>query len=1096
MKQAAGSPAMRDDADDGQAKTPLSSAAPRDGGAASSRAMRCFSFAALVATVSGLALLLLLASSGNGVTALSTAARGFPPPTTLGTQRRHLAVAAAAAADSPVGTAVASLQRRRAAEVTMAEVDADVGISLADDVFNVWGKATAGKVMVAAAFLPATSSSPILLPPRRAETDPTVSASLNAKYADWFFPHSGTCYTPPGPAGRAMLRRRRSNAPELEWQTAAREIGRSLHERQFGEHQRCDDPKLKMQSVMFNVWGFEGMVIDHMDEQLIGPWMMPAKLMLYADAAPYHSINSNGNTKEKGSASLTWAKGDSTLPCNTYYGCYWKPLSKCDWLRFKKPQIPAKSPLPQSRARPEPTTYDALAAQLQAFHYRYGPLLLRIAMQGYLWRPTDAFRIRIDAVVKPIFSASKIGDLQVDATGAGNCVAVHIRRGDECHDRNKVCPPISLFIDAAGLLAKRYGLTSLFLATDDEQAIKEVVTKLPHLTVVWNKAVDRRGYAVTKEQSAEAAAAASGKPKYFVEEKVARGELSPTPILDVLVDIEAASRCSAFVGDGQSHVSDAILLRMAWKLGAVPPFYSTRGNLGLPWMADGTSAEMSEFWTQKKHFNAAVPLEECDRPTTVSAAAAAPVVQDFRPAPNEMIEVANAPLLSKAAKHDINKWLREEMRVGDELLESEKRVIQISLGTPADSHFWDRGARIAKRFCTSLPSPSFFEKSRYFHPDASVPLDADELRRAAVRAEVLRTHIEAQSATCAPPLSRRGKRFATPQYGAGAKLTAMLKPWTTAFGSAAHHFLGWGGSLSHFATPSAPEGGDISRWGIMPLHPPGGKGCERDAVPSRVHAPSVMDEKTQEKDMVKLIPAEYRSEGLFWWVAQTWSWLLRPDPTLRAEIDILKTSLQWEHHRPILAIHLRGGDSCIDGQNTGNGGAWRKCSTLAEMLVEAKYLMELYTFGAIFLATDVDAVLAEARAITASNELGIPILTAPPRMSTAKLRGAVRSHKKVGVHKDGSRQNATTDLRFEDTIRMGLVNPTLDTREVIRDLHLLSEADAFVGKYSSNIDRIAIALSYGNKQCAVPFTSIDSPWCTNFGWGIGRNFQSGKNFLC
>ena len=918
------------------------------------------------------------------------------------------------------------------------------------------------------------------------ETDPAVAAALNAMYADSFMPHNGQCHAPLGPATKAALRRRRSKAPELQWQRAAQEIGRTLDERQFGEHQRCDPTK--MQEAIFNVWGFTAMLVDHMDEELIGPWMSANKLILYSGPTPYHSVNSEGVTGP-GVASLTWAKGDSTLPCDTFYGCYWEHLSKCDALfpKTAAQQAIDESPPPRELGG----KYDALTAQLRTFHHRHGPLLLRIAIQAYLWRPVEALSARIDAAVELIFSASSSGDLKVDAAGAGNCVAVHIRRGDECHDKNKVCPPVSTFIDVARQFAKRYELTSLFLATDDESVIKEVIAAAPELTVVWNKAVNRSGYAVSKAQDADPTAA-SGKPNFFVEERVARGELSPTPILDVLVDIEAASRCSAFVGDGQSHVGDMVLLKMAWYLGYVPPFYATRGNFGLPWgamqQADGSRNDFIDFWTTKSMKVAPLPLGDCGDPaaltnTTTHVTTASFEVRDtWSPTP--------APR-SKSEEKMLREWLSEEVRED----ESQARVVQKRSAMapqppspPPPSTHAMTGGHIAQRFCASLPTPSSFEKTRRFNPDPSIPVDRNELRRAAGRANELRMHIEAQSATCAAGK----KRFVTPQYGVGAKLTAMLKPWTAAFGGS--------DTLSHFATPFAPEGGDISRWGLMPLHPHEGKGCGADAVNPSAHGPPLMDGMTQEEDMLELVPAEYRSEGLFWWVAQSWSWLLRPDPDLRAEIDTLKASLQWERYRPILAIHLRGGDSCLDGSNKGNGGAWRKCSPLSEYLAEAKYLMKRYTFNAIFLATDVDSVIAEARAITASNELGIPILTPPLRASTANLRGAANVISGVtsvnGTKLLSSATLRNIDRRYEDTVMMGLVDPTLDTREVLRDIHLLAEADAFIGKYSSNVDRIAIALSYGKKQCAIPYVSFDSPWCTNFGWGIGRNLENGKSFLC
>ena len=70
-----------------------------------------------------------------------------------------------------------------------------------------------------------------------------------------------------------------------------------------------------------------------------------------------------------------------------------------------------------------------------------------------------------------------------------------------------------------------------------------------------------------------------GGTKYWVEQRLRYAlpgdrPLGRTPVLEFLVDVEAASRCSALVGTMDSHGTQLILLRMASRLGAVPPFYS------------------------------------------------------------------------------------------------------------------------------------------------------------------------------------------------------------------------------------------------------------------------------------------------------------------------------------------------------------------------------------------------------------------------------------------------------------------------------------------------------------------------------------------
>lgn len=900
------------------------------------------------------------------------------------------------------------------------------------------------------------------------ETNPRLADALNAMYSNALYPNGGQCYAPVGPTARAMLRRRRSGAPDLAWQHAARDLGRAIEERQFGTSQDCAKKNKggELLQVQLEVWGFCGILVDFMDNELITNMMGGQSTMIVAGTTPYFPVDSNGGRMDA-SSSLSWAKGDSTLPCNALFGCYFEPLSKCD-------AIPNTLPYDDRGGTPLMTyhddlvwhrkgygVYDVVTAKLRAFHHTHGEMLLRVAMQAYFYRPVKALRDRINDDVDAIFH-----DIEGGGTAAAtNCVAVHVRRGDQCHDKFKFCPPLAHFINAARVFAKRYDLTSLFLATDDETVIKVFIAQLPHLTVVWNKRTDRSGYAVSEKQdSFGAEASASGKPTFFAEERVARGELSPTPILDVLTEVEAASRCSAFVGDAQSHVGEMMFLKMAWNLGVIPPFYSVRGSLGMKWTMGNRSSAPKDMtdcgFATGAHAPDLFPDEIARAAKTRGPETSAPI-----PALPPLVE-------SKVVRTSL--WKMMEANALRDMELAEERAINQRGEVPFHAKKKKTGPQIAETFCVPLPPPfegkALFEVLRRFHPRVSPPMRREKMLRSASDAGKLVESIKAQSATCVAD----APRFSIPAYGVGAKFTSMLKPWTGA--------LDGDQTLAHFPTPTAPEGGDITRWGLMPLHPRGSAQCGGDAVPPSTLPPTIeMDEETGlvKKNMLSLVPAAYRRKGLFWWVAQSWGWLLRPDPALRAEIDALKASLQWERHRPILAIHVRGGDSCVDGSNSGSG-AWRSCSPLSDYLKEAKVMMKLYTFNAIFIATDVDSVLAEARALTKSNALGIPLLTPPQRVSTAKLRENLEH----------------IDKRYEDTVKLGLVNVTTDTREVLRDIHLLSEADGFVGKFSSNVDRIAVALSYGKKQCAIPHTSFDATWCTDFGKPTGKNLENGMKFLC
>ena len=71
-----------------------------------------------------------------------------------------------------------------------------------------------------------------------------------------------------------------------------------------------------------------------------------------------------------------------------------------------------------------------------------------------------------------------------------------------------------------------------------------------------------------------------------------------------------------------------------------------------------------------------------------------------------------------------------------------------------------------------------------------------------------------------------------------------------------------------------------------------------------------------------------------------------------------------------------------------------------------------------------------------------------------------------------------------------------DARAVLDDLFLLAACDGFVGKFTSNVARLAFALGNAWKggDCVAPFDSLDATWCADFGRLTGDSVN-GK-FLC
>ena len=63
-------------------------------------------------------------------------------------------------------------------------------------------------------------------------------------------------------------------------------------------------------------------------------------------------------------------------------------------------------------------------------------------------------------------------------------------------------------------------------------------------------------------------------------------------------------------------------------------------------------------------------------------------------------------------------------------------------------------------------------------------------------------------------------------------------------------------------------------------------------------------------------------------------------------------------------------------------------------------------------------------------------------------------------------------------------------------MELLARCDAFVGKFTSNMDRLVFALMSGRRGgCVPPYASIDSRWCFDFGVRSGRTLGN-ESFKC
>ena len=87
----------------------------------------------------------------------------------------------------------------------------------------------------------------------------------------------------------------------------------------------------------------------------------------------------------------------------------------------------------------------------------------------------------------------------------------------------------------------------------------------------------------------------------------------------------------------------------------------------------------------------------------------------------------------------------------------------------------------------------------------------------------------------------------------------------------------------------------------------------------------------------------------------------------------------------------------------------------------------------------------------------------------------------------------------------GEVDAVAEGEAALVDVLLLAQADMFVLKMTSNIDRLVLELAGAKGRCVPPHTSLDAPWCFGFGYpepfgkphgSVKRGQFVGQGFLC
>mmetsp|Transcript_22831 Transcript_22831/g.66453 ORF Transcript_22831/g.66453 Transcript_22831/m.66453 type:complete len:144 (-) Transcript_22831:69-500(-) len=137
-------------------------------------------------------------------------------------------------------------------------------------------------------------------------------------------------------------------------------------------------------------------------------------------------------------------------------------------------------------------------------------------------------------------------------------------------------------------------------------------------------------------------------------------------------------------------------------------------------------------------------------------------------------------------------------------------------------------------------------------------------------------------------------------------------------------------------------------------------------------------------------------------------------------------------------------------------------------------MRRLYGFKSLFITSDDHQVLVDA--------------------TTRYANWKVYSRQLLHAHAPTSTETPILVDRLVSKTAQGLPLDLFSAAvETALDVLFLSQADGFLGKFTSNIDRIVLQLMAGRDGCLPPYASLDAPWCDPF---TGQGKSKFGHFTC
>eukprot|EP00924_Labyrinthula_sp_SR-Ha-C_P016018 snap_masked-scaffold_4-processed-gene-16.16-mRNA-1 protein AED:1.00 eAED:1.00 QI:0/0/0/0/1/1/4/0/1358 len=193
--------------------------------------------------------------------------------------------------------------------------------------------------------------------------------------------------------------------------------------------------------------------------------------------------------------------------------------------------------------------------------------------------------------------------------------------------------------------------------------------------------------------------------------------------------------------------------------------------------------------------------------------------------------------------------------------------------------------------------------------------------------------------------------------------------------------------------------------------------------------------------------------------------------------------LKQDDKRKVLGVHIRMGDSCSDPKKEEKG---RSCDGFETFEPYIDQMIEEFGYNAVYVATDSEDALSQALSW---------------RKDVAILYNTKLSRSKYKVFTDNE-DNPKAELSIEGILfgnpklKSAGFEPFAEMIDFLADLYILGKyTHGIVGKFTSNMDRIAVGYSAFQHKCLHPVISLDAPWCFDFGIQSGRSY-TGQQFYC